>query len=124
MRVFYKGENWDSKVNFVDENNVLVGYDNHDDCCANGGWFISDDKNEWLQDSFKEESMDLPGFVFDKNYVERKIEGKYDEGAAIQFRLINGDNEKFITLYNFHNGYYSRGFDIFVGGQLETDGSI
>jgi len=124
MRVFYSNSGYSDKVNFVDENNVLVGYSNTDDCCAHGGWFIADDKDAWLHETFKEEVMDLPGFVFDKNYAERKLEGEYAEGGAIQFKLINGDKEKFLTLYNFHNGYYARGFEISVGGQVEKEDLI
>lgn len=124
MRVFYTNDSYYSKVNFVDENNVLVGYSNEDDCCAHGGWFISDNKDAWLQDTFKEEAMDLPGWNFDKNFVDQKLEGKYPEGGAIQFRLTNGDKEKFLTLYNFHNGYYARGFEVSVGGQVEKEGSV
>lgn len=123
MRVFYGNDSW-LKVNFVDEKNVLVGYSNDNDCCANGGWFIADDKDAWLQETFKEKAMDLPGFVFDPKYAERTLEGEYAEGGAIQFRLTNGDKEKFLTLYNFHNGYYSRGFKISVGGKVEEEGAI
>jgi len=122
MRVFYSENK--RKVNFVDENNVLVGFNNTDDCCAKGGWFISDKKEEWLDESFKEGVMDFPGFVFDKKFVHRTFEEEYFEGDAVQFRLVNGEAEKFLTLYNFHNGYYARGFEVSVGGQVEADDCI
>lgn len=127
MKVFYGEGSCRSKVNFVDENNVLVGFDNEDDCCAQGGWFISDKQNQWLDETFKEEAMELDGWNFDTNYFEDKIlpgRSEYEEGGAVQFRLINGDEEKFLTLYNFHNGYYARGFDVTVGGQQQREGSV
>lgn len=127
MRVFYKEGGWASKVNFIDDNNVLVGYDNTDDCCAIGGWFISDKSDEWLAFSFKEEALELKGWNFDADYFkDNGLPGKdkYEEGGSVQFRLVNGDQEKFLTLYNFHNGYYARGFTVNVGGELKNSGSV
>lgn len=127
MRIFYKEGGWGTKVNFVDENNVLLGYDNESDCCARGGWFIADTPTDWLKETFKEEAMEMPGWVFDKSYFKENVLKKrdeYDEGDAIQFRLVNGDKEKFLTLYNFHNGYYSRGFKFTEGKSVLRDGSV
>lgn len=43
MKIFTKeNSNWDSKVNFVDENNVVLGYDLSQDCCEHADWFIAD----------------------------------------------------------------------------------
>lgn len=127
MRVFYKEGGWSSKVNFIDDNNVLVGFDNSDDCCAQGGWFLSDKPSEWLNESFKEEAMDLPGWNFDPDYFkEHGLPGKskYEEGDSVQFRLVSGEQEKFLTLYNFHNGYYSRGFTLQFGDETKKQGSV
>lgn len=56
--------------------------------------------------------MDLPGWSFDPSYfMERSLPNEYDDGAAVQFRITNGDKEKYITLFNCHNGYYGRGFE-------------
>lgn len=37
MKIFDK----DGKVNFVDENNVIVGYDTNQHCSEHAGWFIA-----------------------------------------------------------------------------------
>jgi len=127
MRVFYKEAPFGSKVNFVDDNNILIGYDNEDDCCAQGGWFISDKKDEWLDETFKEEALDMPGWNFDMKYCEflEHPDGyRESENDAAQFRLVKDDDEKFLTLYNFHNGYYSRGFEVIVNGKEERSGSV
>ena len=67
-------------------------------------------------------SMDLPGFVFDVGYFRQWIKPDIgsvyaNETEAIQFRIVKGNEgpligseEKFITLYNCHNGYYAKGF--------------
>jgi hypothetical protein len=56
--------------------------------------------------------MDLPGWAFDVFYFKKRpMADGYDEGDAVQFRIVSGDKEKFITLYNHHNGYYGKGFE-------------
>ncbi len=47
-----------------------------------------------------------------------------DGGGMIIFRLVNGCEEKFLHLYNVHNGYYSHGFEVKVGGKTTRDGSL
>ena len=37
MKILEIGE----KINFIDENNVFVGYDLGQNCCENASWFIS-----------------------------------------------------------------------------------
>lgn len=130
MKIFcQKPSSWESKVNFVDENNVLLGYDNEDSCCASGGWFLADKADEWLEETFKEEPMELQGWVFDKTYFkEWELPSEYDSketyGGAAQFRLVNGDKEKFLTLYNHQNGYYSRGFELKESETKVREGSV
>lgn len=50
MKIFER----DGKINFVDENNVLLGYDMSQDCCEHADWFILDtiysDKDSALLD--------------------------------------------------------------------------
>lgn len=125
MKVFHEQEPWPDKVNFVDENEVHLGYDTHDDCCARGGWFLSDNKAAWLdsktdkEEAFVMKSMDLIGWTFDPSYfVKRSLPGDYSDGDAVQFRIVNGTFEKFITLYNHHNGYYSKGFEFTVANDV------
>ena len=121
MRIFIK----DDKNNFVDENNVFLGYDDYDDCCSDGGWFLADKPDEWLKDSFKEEPMDLPGWIFDTKYFRKFSSPEHDaEDDSAQFRIVNGNQEKFITLYNLHNGYYGKGFEFKIGDQIIKDDTL
>lgn len=124
MKIMHLQEPWPNKINFVDENEAHLGFSGTDDCCAKGGWFLSDNPTDWPEEKFTEESMDLPGWTFDPAYfVERGIEAG-SEGDAVQFRIVNGNKEKFLTLYNHHNGYYSRGFELDVKGQRQREGSV
>lgn len=122
MRIFYDTNTWGGKINFVDENNRLVGYDLTQDCCEHADWFIRDtihkspmdDEHNDLTSSGEEEQLneDLKDFVFDKDFEE-------SIGYDVCFRLINENgDEKFLRLYNVHEGYYSHGFEIYDDGVL------
>lgn len=108
IRVFVK----DEKVNFVDDKNRLVGFNNEDDCCAHGGWFITPDR---VFAGFEERDMKapqtFPEYVFDTEFF---AEAKYpDNGIALAvFRMVADEKpDLYLHLYNCHNGYYARGFD-------------
>jgi hypothetical protein len=76
----------------------------------------------------------LDGWVFDPSYFKQVdyIEGgsadyKYnalDDGGMVIFRIVKGDQEKFIHLFNVHNGYYGHGFDMKVGQDAVHEGCV
>lgn len=118
-------EEWLDKVNFVDKNNVVVGFDTTQNCCENAGWFINKEKcNEIKEDVTK---VDVSDFVFDENFFQEASTGEeFDVGGGmVIFRLINekGD-ELFLHLYNVHNGYYGHGFEVTISGKTIKDGSL
>jgi hypothetical protein len=116
-----------TKVNFVDENNVLVGYDFGSNCCESFGWYISDklttDFNDCLYDeNISDETLNesLKDWTFDKSFFEElspNNPNSYNEDNRVAFRLVNGDKELFLHLYNIHNGYYSHGFEFSEDGK-------
>lgn len=116
MKYFHSDKDmWGDKINFVDENNVLVGFDYSHQCCESFGWYIKEEINlEDTKSCVSDVDIDkqLEGWVFDpKFYQEQNVEdGWHNKGLAI-FRLINGDKEQYLHLYNTHNGYYCHGFE-------------
>ena len=54
--------------------------------------------------------FDLNGFVFDTKFVEYSTKDT-DSGAMVIFRMVKGNNQLFLHLFNVHNGYYGHGFD-------------
>ena len=102
------------KVNFVDENNVFLGYDLDQNCCEKADWFIADTPQRAVQDRTTD-NPDLEGFVFDPSFF-MDVSGIPDpddsnkETSMVIFRIVKGDQEKFIHLFNTHNGYYMHGF--------------
>jgi hypothetical protein len=122
------------KINFIDVNNVLVGYDLSCSCCENANWFISDKVIEKWPEK-EEQDKNLDGFLFDKEFFMEissiPSEDGYDhlgDGGMVVFKLINtcGDivKEKYLHLYNCQNGYYSHGFKMNVGDENIRCGSI
>ena len=128
MKIFNQNDTWLEKVNFVDKNNCLVGYDLTQNCCENAGWFIMDEKQTEPQDR-KETPTELPDWVFDPTFIEFVRPGNetyhiLDEGGMVIFRLVNGPAEKFLHLYNCHNGYYSHGFTFTLSDEVLHKGSL
>lgn len=110
---------WGEKINFVDENNVLVGYDYSGQCCENFGWCIGEKISMNLKDALFDDSKtdtyideQLKGWTFDTEFFkEIQEEESYNDIRFAIFRLVKGDQERFLHLYNIHNGYYSHGFE-------------
>jgi hypothetical protein len=121
MKIFgLDKNNWNRKINFVDKNNVFVGYDMEQQCCESTDWFISEkEKKNIIKNKNK---YDLDDYVFDKKYftnvkfknVEIESLGYLgiEFGNMIRFKLISeGKKNLYLHIYNIHNGYYSHGFE-------------
>lgn len=139
MRIFNADAEyrWDEKVNFVDNNNVFVGYDMGQDCCEHASWFISATDHNSMPESELLENKDYPNiedYSFDPTfYQERDLNasnkdsdyGELDEGEAVAFRLTNTDGaEAFLYLFNSHNGYYGHGFEFKINEEIVKDGCL
>ena len=111
MKIFDR----DDKVNFVDKNNVLVGYDMGQSCCEHADWFISEKKENRIRDdnynSIKRLIPNIEKFVFDTKFFEQVDSPDLDDGGMVRFRLKYDRKELFLHLFNNHNGYYSHGFE-------------
>lgn len=125
MKIF----NRDGKINFIDENNVLVGFDYRRSCCEDFGYFFARKADTVLASAAPHPSDDeLADYRFDQNYFDTKnSSNEYGGGSSAIFRLINEKNpsdEYFLILYNSHNGYYAHGFSMEVGGQQIQSGYL
>ena len=123
MRIFQT----DGKTNFVDKNDVYVGFDAWQSCCESFGHFfmrseptLKEDVDEPNAAPFTAE--ELEPFFFAHDYFK---ESGYDwGGGAAAFKLTNGAEEIYLVIYNHHNGYYSHGFEMKVGGEIRQEGCI
>lgn len=124
------------KYNFVDENNVVVGYDAEQNCCENAGfyfvkgvepkcWTNAEINADWCpnEEELKPYRFD-PGFYKDLD-IDSTDPDKDTETSAVMFRCVaDGLPDLFLVLHNTHNGYYSHGFTMCVGGVATHDGSL
>jgi len=108
------------KINFVDKNDVFVGYDMNQDCCEHADWFVSKEKPKTISET---QDFNFDDFTFDKDFFEESAleQSEVADGGSVLFRLIGKDNsEVFLCLYNSHNGYYGyygHGFHMEIRGQ-------
>lgn len=124
MKIFEPNkETWDSKINFVDENNVFVGFDYSSHCCENFGYFFTKKEpqrslfpiNLALDEIGNQPNFNKEEYYFDINYF-RKLDNKTiycDDGGAVCFKLISDSGPPmYLVLFNVHNGYYGHGFNM------------
>lgn len=123
MKIFENDKSeWRKKINFVDDNNILVGFDMSAGCCENFGWFISKEKQK---DIVEHKNVDVENFNFDLHFFEKiEDEKQFEEGGMVIFRLVNGEDQLFLHLYNCQNGYYSHGFTLKKDEVIIHEGEI
>jgi hypothetical protein len=117
---------WGDKVNFIDANNVLIGYDMSQCCCEDASWYLSDSVEDYSNDAEEIIVLHLDDYCFDPSFFEERNNSKtLDRGAQVIFKLIaEGRPDLYLNLYNAHNGYYGHGFTVTHGGQLMQEGVL
>lgn len=139
MKIFVNTIDAITKVNFVDENNVFVGYSLDKQCCETFGWFIADEimlqidmenfppSNSVNEKDVKNGIFDFPGwnldrFFFLKFYDASNVCKNFN---LLVFRMLNQSGEhKYIHLVNVHNGSYGHGFIFGAGKNVFESGTI
>lgn len=131
MKIFNNMEPWTEKVNFVDENNVVLGYDMGHQCCESFGWFIADrvvsnmKDHASLDQTFDDD--DYTDWRFDPQFFQiGESHESYDLESMAIFRIVNQTTgeSRYIHLYNMHNGYYSHGFTFTQSNTSIRHGSL
>jgi len=126
MKIFEK----DYKINFVDDNNVFVGFDYFKSCCEHFGYVISRKKLTSLQlesiidsgaSNLSLQDEDLNNFNFVTSYQGRVESSK--NNVVFKLKNVRGKNI-YLTLYNYHNGYYSHGFEMGIGKEFMKAGRL
>lgn len=122
MKIFDKVERFEEKVNFVDENNVYLGYSMDQCCCENADWFIANEPSDKIMPRTIGADADWSGWTFDPDYFRSVYNDReFDGGGMVIFRIVNGEREMFIHLYNVQNGYYGHGFTFEIDGKKVRD---
>ena len=137
MEIFINIPGFHDKVNFVDDNNVVLGYDLSQRCCEQAGWYISKKIENFDGDIKDYEHKDIDNgvlynlrlgcYTFDVTYFNDETD--FYGIPLVIFKLIpnpniTSDSDRlpplYLHLYNCHNGYYSHGFNFFSGQSIKT----
>jgi hypothetical protein len=117
IKIFDQTPEWGgNKVNFVDHNNCLLGYDMMQGCCEYAGWFIStmEEKASYevcedLHQTNGASPYELGSYSFCREYFSSEDSGGDDFVA--RFKLVSRYSpDLYLHLFNCHNGYYGHGF--------------
>lgn len=106
---------WVYKSNWIDQNNVVVGYDDEQRCCENFGWGVYDKKSRvWVAD----DPSGMPyhfGAVCDHEPFVNLDYYLHENTDIDQIELLPDDGKSPVLVfefYNCHNGYYYHEFKI------------
>ena len=101
MILFDKDGAW----NWVDKNNVVLGFRNEPDCCEIFGYkyYTKPPTNmeEFYSFDYTEDEV-LDDFNFDTTYFEQFPD--YDGGSNVITKIVSGDKTLYLGIYNHHNG--------------------
>ena len=104
----------DGKYNWVDDNNVLLGFDASRCCCEDFGRCYHTDQKRPQGSQIELDDYQLDEYEFDPNFYEYGNHEEDDEKGSsftVRMRKISNPNSVlYLTIYNDHNGYYSHGF--------------
>jgi hypothetical protein len=129
-RIWNRTEVWPGKVNFVDSNDVILGYDLEQNCCEHAFWTISknpDGSDRIFEGGEGPDIIEIEGYAFDPGFCElQDCSDEYECGTVAIFKLVDSEYEQkpplYIRLENHHNGYYSHGFTF--RGDTTTRGDL
>ncbi len=128
MKIFKDDESsWFSKINFVDKNDVFVGYDMEQSCCEHADWFISEtiDPYSYNTDYDSLKAHDVEGYIFDKEFFLEVESCELDSGCQVAFRMVAEDKpDLYLSIFNSHNGYYGHGFSVEHSGETVKEGTL
>ena len=120
MKVFEDSD----RVNFVDDRNVVVGYDLLTCCCEHASWFVANQLVNTIQD--QPGDFDLSKYRFDAKFLEEVDNPKeFEQGRMVVFRLIGRRlPDLYLHLFNCQNGYYSHGFEMKSSDTVVWEGQL
>lgn len=101
------------KQNWIDQNNVVFGYDAYQSCCEHWGWGVYDPETG---KKVAEDPAGLPyHFDFEAGADSCPLRIYTDEATTdeVQVTLVHDDDPKkklIFECFNCHNGYYYHDF--------------
>lgn len=116
------------KVNFIDENDNFVGFDDESQCCEEFWWEIINESGDELDEQINKDFIKLLAFADQEPLYNLDIvnDKAGDETCYVAFALTLPEDTDvcgYLVLYNYHNGYYAHYWD-YKNNLGEYEGSI
>ena len=136
MKIFKTNLQYGTKTNFVDDNDVFVGYDSTQDCGEDAGYYVLDcvkyldveKECEDLDGFYSNCAYDVEGYYFDREFFEMRSAHVPDSDKTAHtavFKLVSdGKPDLYLHLFNAHNGYYAHDFEVKHSGEVVKTGSL
>lgn len=127
MRIFegrFQADDWSNKWNFIDANNVLVGFDSEHACCEYFGYRFG---SVPFGDDASDDAASLEPYVFvrDQEPQSRRVGPVSCGDDEMSFRMVaDGKPDLWLTIYNYHEGYYMHGWTFGPKDAAERHGKI
>lgn len=116
MKVFYHSTSYSKSVNFIDENDVFMGFRLQETVSAKTDFKFFKDRNAKHRiryDSHEELNEILEGYYFDTDFMLKYHDGKNTHSTYAVFRLKKScEKDIYLFLSSQHNGYYASGFKL------------
>jgi hypothetical protein len=125
MKIFDPTNSFRDKLNFVDKNNVVLGFDFSQDCCEDFGYYFSLEWPATRNGEVEKRADELEPYVFDPTFFGHGSDEVCGEGGGdAVFKLVDGDKVLYLVIYNHHNGYYGHGFEFKNGDKVIEGGCL
>ena len=112
---------WEDKFNWVDENNVFVGFDSSQYCCEDFRYVYLDESLKIVNDPYIGPFSFVPNMI-DEDQIKKIEVCEYMKGQKdyrwTAFQMTDGETTLYLILLNMHNGYYCHGFEL---GRFSTE---
>lgn len=102
------------KINFVDENDVFVGFDFNENQTENLFWFLSDKINGEPDIISDNNIVTFDGWRIDVSFFQKL---QIADDFILVFRILKNKKEKFLHIKNVKSPY-CHGFSFSISGQI------
>lgn len=112
------------KINWIDQNSTVVGFDNYTQCCEEYGWKVVDNNCNNITDKIDPNTVHFGT----SNQSSTIYKDEYKEAIDVDgVELLDDETNNlvgFLQFYNCHNGYYCHDFGIKTNFKLTEQDAV
>jgi len=135
--MYFEGDCWNKKrrgkkFNFVDKNNVMVGFDSQDQCCEDFEWSVLEGSTSGKEIKVFGRGVTVLNdyeFCTETGVIEfpSTTRNEDHDDKSVAFKMVSDLPDKkdlYLVFSNSHNGYYSHGYHMETEDKVFAEGSI